>query len=178
MTSPLPRIPAEKRRQLAGTLGLFAVLLIAIGAVAATGSNGPVIKAFVVIAFVGAVILAMCAWGVAASVKLEREEQQHEAQVDEAALAAIAQAAAVGSPAVREFHQHAHGGCGHDHDPDELEVVGDPCGHDGHGVECSQTCDTCVLARLRPNAPVAGGRPRPRPAPVAREAARPRPTRP
>jgi hypothetical protein len=42
-------------------------------------------------------------------------------------------------------------GCGHDHDADEMHVTADPCAHDGTGVECAHSCDTCVLASLRPS---------------------------
>ena len=50
VTSPLSDIEIEKRRQVAATLGLFATLCIAIGAVAATGATTALIKGFVVVA--------------------------------------------------------------------------------------------------------------------------------
>jgi hypothetical protein len=50
-------------------------------------------------------------------------------------------------------------GCGREHDPDELHFVdgegqhltGVKCAHDGTGVDCSHSCETCVLAAMRPS---------------------------
>jgi hypothetical protein len=62
--------------------------------------------------------------------------------------------------------------CGHEHDPTEMHHVGsralDSCAHDGSGDECSHSCDTCVLAAMRPSQ---ARRPQPgprRPGPVRR----------
>jgi hypothetical protein len=159
VTSPLSGIAVEKRRQLAATLGLFSMLFITVGAVAATGASTAVVKAFIVVALLVAVLLGLMAWGVLHSVKLDRGERRLDAAIE----AAVA----------------AQGGsmcdCGHEHDPDELHVVDDPCAHDGHGVGCTHSCDTCVLAALRPGPIVASDRPsgdrpspRPRPSPAPR----------
>lgn len=163
MTSPLSGIPLAKRRQLAATLGLFAMLFIAVGAVTATGATTAVIKACVIIALVVAVLLALMAWGVLRSVRLDAAAQQLNAVVHDAV-------------------QNAGGllcGCGHDHDADELHAVdepgqditgmrqssaGDACAHDGTGLACSHSCDTCVLAASRSAAPSSGAR-RPSPGP-------------
>jgi hypothetical protein len=146
VTSPLSAIAVEKRRQLAATLGLFSMLFIAVGAVAATGASTAVIKAFVVVALLVAVVLGLMAWGVVHSVKLDQAEQRLDAAIEAAVT--------------------ARGGsmcdCGHEHDPDELHVVDDPCSQDGHGVGCTHSCDTCVLAALRP-APTVRRRPSPLP---------------
>jgi hypothetical protein len=135
VTSPLSGIAVEKRRQLAATLGLFAMLFIAVGAVAATGASTGVVKAFVVIALVVAVVLGLMGWGVLHSVKLDLAEQRLDAAIERTVT--------------------ARGGtmcdCGHEHDPDELHVVDDPCAADGHGVGCTHSCDTCVLAAMRPS---------------------------
>jgi len=168
VAASLSNIPVEKRRQLAGTLGLFAVLFIAVGAVAATGAETALLKTVVVVGLMSAVLLAMLAWGVALSVKLDLEEMR----LDSAVESAVADAVASGSPGVRNL------GCGHTHDPDELHVTDDPCAHDGAGVGCTHSCDTCVLARLRPlpSVPRPAVRPRPTPAPVPSAAASPRPS--
>ncbi|HEX3335522.1 MAG TPA: hypothetical protein VHS54_03620 [Jatrophihabitans sp.] len=147
MTSPMSNISVEKRRQLAATLGLFSVLFIAIGAVAATGAASAVVKSFVVIALLVALVLALMAWGVARSVKIDLAEQRLDAVIDQAVQA---QGASLCS-------------CGHEHDPDELHVTDDPCEKDGRGHDCTHSCDTCVLARLRPAAVAAARRPRPGP---------------
>ena len=135
MTSPLSGIEAEKRRQLAATLGLFSMLFVAVGAVAATGASTAMVKAFVVIALLVAVLLALMAWGVLHSLKLDLADQRLDAAIEQAVA--------------------ARGGslcdCGVEHDPDELHVVDEPCAHDGHGVSCTHSCDTCVLAAMRPS---------------------------
>ena len=161
MPSPLSEIPEDKRTQLAATLGLFASLFVAVGAVAATGPGTPVVQAFVVIALVVAVLLGLIAWGVLHSVRADRSERRLDAVIEEAVAA---------SPG--GFGQLCD--CGHEHDPTELHVTDEPCAHDGAGHDCTHSCDTCVLASLRP-APDGTGRPRPRPAaaqPAAADAGR------
>jgi hypothetical protein len=141
----LARIPVAKRRQLAATLGLFAVLFVAIGAVGATGANTAALKAFVAVAFAVAVLLALAAWGVTASIQASQSEESLDAAVSEA----VAQALAEGAPALAC-------GCGHEHDPTELhftdaEPPAEACAHDGNGAACTHSCDTCVLAAMRPS---------------------------
>lgn len=132
----LSQVPARKRRQAAATLGLFATLFVAIAAVAATGASTPVLKAFVGIAIVAALFLALLAWGIASSIKTDAA-----LQVGSSLDAAIEQAvAASGQPMC---------GCGHEHDPSELHVPDDPCARDGHGSGCTHSCDTCVLATMK-----------------------------
>ena len=165
MTSPLSGIAVEKRRQLAATLGLFAVLFIAVGAVASTGATTGLIKAFVVIALAAAFVLALMAWGVLRSVKADVAGRRLDAAI-EAAIAAAPGAMC---------------DCGHEHDPDELHFVdgegqhvtgrsaATACAHDGTGSDCSHSCDTCVLAALRPSvaatASAEPGHRRPQPGP-------------
>jgi hypothetical protein len=161
VSSPLSGIAVEKRRQIAATLGLFAMLFIAVGAVAATGADTAIVKAFVVIALLVALFLALMAWGVLRSVKLDVVDRRLEAAIE---------------AAVR-----AQGGrlcdCGHEHDPDELHftdgegqhLTGSGCAHDGTGTDCAHSCDTCVLATMRPapgsSATAAAEARRPSPAP-------------
>jgi hypothetical protein len=150
VSSALSGIPADKRRQLAATLGLFAMLFITIGAVAATGATTAVVKAFVTIALAIAVLLCLIAWGVLRSVKVDLAEQQLDAAIANAVAARTS-----GSLC----------SCGHDHDPSEMHyAASDSCAHDGKGAACSHSCDTCVLAAMRP-------RPQPtprRPSPIRR----------
>ncbi|WP_375479388.1 hypothetical protein [uncultured Jatrophihabitans sp.] len=175
--SSLTAVPAAKRRQLAATLGLFSVLFVAIGAVAATGLSSGLVLSFVVIAFVLALVLALMSWGVAISIKDEIAERRLDDAL-EAALAAHGAAGGGGGGRVC--------GCGHEHDPDELHIVdqddaadagpaagavaADVCAHDGAGADCAHSCDTCVLAGARAD-DLAQDRPRPAPA------RRPSPTR-
>jgi hypothetical protein len=160
VTSPLSGIAAPKRRQLAATLGLFAMLFIAVGAVAATGATTAFIKAFVVIALAVALLLAVLAWGVLRSVKADQATDRLDAAI-EAALAASGRSMC---------------DCGHEHDPDELHFVdgegqhltggrADACAHDGRGEECNHSCDTCVLAAMRPAAAASAESQRRRPQP-------------
>jgi hypothetical protein len=151
VTSQLSGIPTDKRRQLAATLGLFAMLFFAVGAVALTVATTVGMKVFVGLAFVVAAVLGLIAWGVITSIKNDLAEQR----LDDAI--ADAMAARNGQPC----------GCGHDHDVTEMHVQ-ESCAHDGNGDACAHDCDTCVLAALRPARPAAASRPSPRP--------RPRPT--
>ncbi|MDQ2748050.1 MAG: hypothetical protein M3Y44_00715 [Actinomycetota bacterium] len=141
MSSSLAGIAIERRRRFAATLGLFAALFSAVGVVGATGTSSTpgAVRVFSAIALVVAMLLGLMAWGVARSVRLDRAEQGLNTAIDEA-LAARGQAD--GDPAC---------GCGHDHDADEMHVTGQACAHDGTGVECAHSCDTCVLAALRPS---------------------------
>jgi hypothetical protein len=134
VTSPLSAIAVEKRRQLAATLGLFAMLFIAVGAVAATGATTPTVKAFVLIALLVAVLLGLTAWGVAHSVRLDLADRKLDATI-EAAVKASGRSMC---------------DCGVEHDPNEMHIV-DACEHDGSGVECEHSCDTCVLTAMRPS---------------------------
>jgi hypothetical protein len=148
VSSPLSEIEVEKRRKVAATLGLFAMLFIAIGAVSATGATTAVIKGFVAVALGIAFLLGLLAWGVVRSIKLDLETQHLDATIE----------AAVRASGRRMCD------CGHDHDPNELHVVDDDqrvdvneapaaaslCSHDGSGVECSHSCDTCMLGAMRP----------------------------
>jgi hypothetical protein len=178
VSSPLSGIAPEKRRQLAATLALFAMLFIAVGAVAATGATTATMKVFVAVALLVAVLLALVAWGVLRSVRLDVADRALDAAIE---------------AAVRESGQQMCD-CGHEHDPDELHFTdGDgqhvtgrsaatACAHDGSGTDCAHSCDTCVLAdmrRLEPAAaftrPSAATRPAPAPASSVAERRRPSP---
>lgn len=134
VSSPLSGIDVAKRRQLAATLGLFAMLFIAVGAVGATGPATAVVKGFVAGALVVALLLGLMAWGVLRSVRQDLDERQLDAAI-EATLAARGRSLC---------------DCGVEHDPTEMHVV-DACAHDGTGTDCTHSCDTCVLAAMRPS---------------------------
>jgi hypothetical protein len=137
VSSTLSAIPVDKRRRLAATVGLFAVLFVAVGVVATTGSSPGVVRVFSAVSLGVAAVLALAAWGIAYSVKVDLAEQRLDAAI----------AASVGELGRDEISC----GCGHEHDPDELHVVDAGCEHDGRGVGCTHSCDTCVLATLRPS---------------------------
>ncbi len=127
---------------MAATLLLFAVLFLAIGAVAAIGSGGGASAAapvFSALALVVGALLGLMAWGVQRSIGLD------------AADAADRRLTAVAENALAEHGGYqSMCGCGVQHDPDELHVVdAEPCAHDGSGAACSHDCQTCVLAGLR-----------------------------
>jgi hypothetical protein len=134
VNSRLSAVPIAGRRRLAATLGLFSVLFIAVGAVAATGTGSAAAPVFSAVALVIAALLALMAWGIAHSVKLDLAEQRLDRAIEETMSARGASMC----------------GCGHDHDPDELHVT-DACAHDGSGAACAHDCDTCVLAAMRPS---------------------------
>jgi hypothetical protein len=130
------------------------MLFVAVGAVAATGATTGVIKAFVAISVLVAVVLALMAWGVLRSVRLDLAEQRLDAAIEAAVIAS----------------GHSMCDCGQMHDPDELHFVdgegqhvsGSSCAHDGRGTDCAHSCDSCVLATMRRPSP----RPKPRPTPA------------
>ncbi|MDP9115797.1 MAG: hypothetical protein M3O28_00710 [Actinomycetota bacterium] len=152
MSSPLSGIPIERRRQFAATLGLFAVLFVAVGIVAMTGRAHGVAIGFSAVSLSVAALLALGAWRVALTVRADLAEQHLDA--------AIAESIATLGPGQMC-------GCGHDHDPDELHVstarhaevstarhadMGSAdCADDGHGLDCSRDCPSCVLASMRPS---------------------------
>jgi hypothetical protein len=151
VTSSLSAIAVRKRRQFAATLGLFAMLFVAVGAVAATGATTALVKAFVVIALLVAVVIALIAWGVLHSARADVAELRLDAAIEQTVRAYGSQLC----------------DCGHEHDPDELHYVGaTTCAHDGTGTDCAHSCDTCVLSALRAPAAdesVPPNRPSPRP---------------
>lgn len=141
MPSQLSAVPPRKRRFAAGTLGLVAVLLTAVGTVAATGATTVELQVFVAVVLVVALVFALTAWGLAHSVRLDAAaaaEREFDAEVLRTAAMSPASLCS----------------CGHEHDPDELHVTDAPsdgCAHDGTGADCSHSCETCVLASLRPS---------------------------
>ena len=143
--SSLSGIPVAKRRRAAATVGLFAMLFVTIGVVAATGRNGSAAAPVFAGVSVGiAVVLALIAWGLVRSVSMDEAEHQ----LDAAILEALAERPEFGSLC----------SCGHDHDPTELHIPdaahadhADACAHDGAGASCAHDCSTCVLAALRPS---------------------------
>jgi hypothetical protein len=137
----LAGIAIARRRHFAATLGLFAALFAAVGVVAATGGGTTpgTVRAFSAIALAVAVLLGLMAWGVTRSVRLDLGEERLNKAIEEA----IAARGGTVSDLVC--------GCGHDHDADEMHITGESCDHDGRGLECAHSCDTCVLASLRPS---------------------------
>lgn len=149
MSTSLSSIAVEKRRQVAATLGLFAMVFLAVGAVSATSASTSIVKAFVVVALLVALLLALMAWGVLHSVKRDIAERELDATIT-AALAARGRSMC---------------DCGVEHDPTELRLVGDEhgksvadqyansgdCAHDGLGTDCSHSCDMCILSAMRPS---------------------------
>ena len=174
MTSPLSGIAVEKRRQLAATLGLLAMVFVAVGAVGATGATNALMKVFIAVSLLVAVLLAMLAWGVLRSVRLDLADQRLDAAIEEA----------------MKVSGRSMCDCGHEHDPDELHFVDGEgqhltgsrpalsCAHDGQGTDCTHSCDTCVLASLRLDPVAAFDRPADRPQPAARRRPQPGPGRP
>jgi hypothetical protein len=170
VSSALSALPVARRRKVAATLGLFAMLFLAVGALCATVATSAVVVGCVVVTLLIALVLALMAWGVAQSVRTDRSAAKLESAIEDA-LAANGTSLADLS---------CGSGCGHDHDPDELVVTDDTCAHDGAGHLCSHTCETCVFSRVTAVPASAALRdgtrpaPHPRPTPGVR---RPAPTR-
>src|SRR4051812_19569796 len=141
MSSPLAGIPTERRRRAAATVGLFAMLFLTIGTVAATGRSSEAAPVFAAVAIVIAVLLGLIAWGIVRSVRADLAEQRLDAAI-EATLAGRPEFASLCS-------------CGHDHDPSVLHVTDadepEACAHDGGGAACAHDCSSCVLTALRPS---------------------------
>ena len=132
VTSPLSAVPVSRRRHAAATLGLFAMLFIAVGAVALTGGQTPVLRVFAIIALVTAALLGLVSWGLVHSIRIDAADAELDAAIEQA----LAESGGVSC------------GCGHDHDPAELHVD-TGCAHDGAGTDCAHDCDTCALSALR-----------------------------
>ncbi len=148
MSSALSTIAPAQRRRAAATLGLFAMLFLAVGAVAFSGGPDLTVHIFGIIALVTAALLVLMAWGLAHSVKVDAAAARA-AAADADLDAAIAQALSE--------HDGASCGCGHDHGapsqaggPAHRQVT-ESCDHDGTGTRCDHSCDTCALAALRPS---------------------------
>ncbi len=153
VSSALSAVPRGKRRQLGTVLALFAVLFLAVGAVALAGRGGAAVAAFAAVAIALSVVLALTAWGLLRSIRIDDRQHaavQHDASIDAAINEALA---AQGYDSLCT--------CGHEHDPTELHVTdAEPCPHDATGQACAHDCSTCVLAAGRPSAAQPGhGRP-------------------
>jgi divalent metal cation (Fe/Co/Zn/Cd) transporter len=118
VSSALSGIPLDRRRRLAATIGLFAMLCVTIGIVALTGTTPGVVRVFSAVALIVAAFLGLVAWGVSRSVSIDMAEQRLDAAID-AAIEEIAS------------HRPKH--------------ASDSCAHDGGGRDCAHSCDTCVL---------------------------------
>ena len=99
------------------------------------------IRAFVVIALVVGILLALMGWGVVHSVRVDSADRSLDAAIEQAVAAAP-----------QRFGQLCN--CGHEHDPTELHITDAepaPCQHDGGGAACAHDCASCVLGSLRPS---------------------------
>jgi hypothetical protein len=136
VSSSLSGIPTARRRRLAATIGLFAMLFVAVGLVATTGTTAGAVRVFSGVSLAVAIILALTAWGIMHSIKNDLAEQRLDAAIEASIKDSGIQTCA----------------CGHDHDPTEMHVTdADRCAHDGSGVGCTHDCQTCVLAAMRPS---------------------------
>ena len=155
VNSALSEMPVDRRRRLAATIGLFAVLFVTVGIVATTGSTPGVVRVFSAVALSIAALLGLIAWGISHSVKVDLAELRLERAIDET--------------------MKAHGGyasmcgCRVEHDPNEMHVRepdgsvrpyrggrhhfddAQACAHDGAGADCTHNCVSCVMRALRPS---------------------------
>jgi hypothetical protein len=141
--SQLAAIPPSTRRRAAAVVGAFAVLFGVVGVLCWVRDSTLALRILGVIVLLAAVVLALIAWGLLNSVRIDRISDELDAEIAE-----------------QIAHHDATCGCGQDHDMTEMTTVsGAPpaattadCsggGHDGSGTECAHDCDTCTLAALR-----------------------------
>jgi hypothetical protein len=142
VSSRLSRVSTSGRRRLAATLLLFAALFAAIGVVSAFGRASAGAPAFCAIALSLAALLGLIGWGMQRSVAIDLADERLDAAIEDTIAASGGHAAMCG--------------CGVEHDPNELHLVGDQhgqstdaCSHDGTGAACAHDCQTCVLTALR-----------------------------
>lgn len=122
------------RRRGAIVLAAFAVLSTVVGMLAIVDGHAALVIVGV-LALIAAAVIALAAWGMWQSVRLDAAT----AQLDAAVAGVLA-----------EHGDSLACGCGHDHDPTETHVrSGGDCAEDGTGSTCSHTCQTCVLAAYR-----------------------------
>jgi ABC-type nickel/cobalt efflux system permease component RcnA len=88
-----------------------------------------------VLALLAAAVIALAAWGLWQSVRLD---------------VATTRLDSVVAGVLADHDDPLTCGCGHQHDPNELHVhTGTDCAQDGTGTTCSHSCETCVLATRR-----------------------------
>jgi hypothetical protein len=105
------------------------------------------VRVFSAVSLTVAALLALMAWGISHSVKVDLADEQLDRVIDEA----VAQRGG----------KHLVCDCGHDHDYTEMHVRGahaesvatsdDTCAHDGKGDSCTHNCVSCVMRSLRPS---------------------------
>lgn len=127
LTSQLSAVPVERRRRAAAAAGLFATLLLVVGIIPWLAAAPGAVRALASIALVGSGLLGLIGWGLVTSVRAELAERRLDA-----AVADTIAAAGVSGPGC--------GGCGHNHDPDTMDV----CPSVG---ACQHNCAACLLHR-------------------------------
>ena len=129
----LSAVPAARRRRAVLALTLMAGLFVAIGILPWTAPAPTGVRASAVAALIAGILIALIAWGLARSVRLDA---RHAA---EARLDSVLAAAGGGCD------------CGHDHGAEghDVTVVAPDCAGNGEGTECAHSCDACVLSQLR-----------------------------
>jgi hypothetical protein len=135
VSSSLSTIPVATRRRAAVALVGFALLSTVVGALAIVDGHAALVTVGV-LALLAAAVIALAAWGMWQSARLDTASSRLDAAV---------------ASVLAEHGDSLTCGCGHDHDPNELHVhTGTECAQDGTGTACSHTCQTCVLAARRP----------------------------
>ncbi len=118
-------------------MGLVSLLLIAVAGLSWAADSATAVRILAAVVLVVAVFVALVAWGLRQSARLDRFRAA-EAELD-AVLVSTAASAGLGGC-----------GCGHEHDPSELHITDAECaGTTAASPECPHTCESCVLSALR-----------------------------
>ncbi|HEY3738122.1 MAG TPA: hypothetical protein VGL26_11845 [Jatrophihabitans sp.] len=129
MASQLASIAPATRRRAAAVVGVFAALFAVVGVLSWARDANAAVRVIGTIVLVAAAVLALIAWGLLNSIRVDRLSDELDAELAEAIA-----------------HHDATCGCGQTHDMTEMTTV---CAHDGAGTDCAHNCDTCALAALR-----------------------------
>jgi hypothetical protein len=133
MQRQLAAVPVARRRRAIAVVFLFALLLIVAGVLPWVRPAPVSVRVIAVAALFSGLLALLIAWGLAASVRLERR------RVAEAEIDAVLAAAGGGCD------------CGHDHGAEVHPEPAAACagGADAGADSCPHTCAACVLSTLR-----------------------------
>jgi hypothetical protein len=134
VSSSLSTIPVGSRRRAVAGLAGFALLSAVVGVLAVLDGHAALLVVGV-LALLAAAVIALAAWGLWQSVRLD---------------VATTRLDSVVAGVLADHEDPLTCGCAHQHDPNELHVhTGTDCAQDGTGTTCSHSCETCVLATRR-----------------------------
>jgi hypothetical protein len=135
MQRQLAAVPVARRRRAIAVLSLLALLLLVAGTLPWVRPAPVSVRVIAVAALLSGLLGLLIAWGLAASVRLERR------RVAEAEIDAVLAAAGGGCDCGHDHEGHDHGGEAHPATPAATCAADAP--------DCTHTCEACVLSTLR-----------------------------